>query len=124
MRTVRFSAEEARRNARVDRTRLGSTTEADISRHARQDDAGPLTEEEVGAMLEDGRAMATAPVDVAAIRAKSGLSQERFAAVFGISLSTLRNWEQGRRAPEGPARVLLQVIDHEPEAVRRALAAG
>jgi putative transcriptional regulator len=124
MPTVRFSAEEARRNARVDRTRLGSTTEADIARHAQQDDARPLTEDEVGAMLDDGRAMAMAPVDVAAIRAKSGLSQERFAEVFGISLSTLRNWEQGRRAPEGPARVLLRVIDHEPEAVRRALAAG
>lgn len=124
MPTVRFSAEDARRHARVDRAKLRGTTEEDIARHAREDGVGPIAEEEIGAMLEDGRASVTAPVDVAAIRAKSGLSQERFAEVFGISLPTLRNWEQGRRAPEGPARVLLQVIDREPEAVKRALTAS
>ena len=45
----------------------------------------------------------------------------QFAAWFGISPSTLRNWEQGRRVPEGPARVLLQVIERNPDAVSRAL---
>jgi putative transcriptional regulator len=59
--------------------------------------------------------------DVPAIRAKLGLTQDEFARRFGVSLGTLRNWEQGARAPEGPARVLLTVIDKEPEAVRRAL---
>ena len=43
-------------------------------------------------------------VDVAKMRAKLGLSQEDFAAAFGVSLGTVRNWEQGRRRPEGPGR--------------------
>lgn len=55
--------------------------------------------------------------DVKAIRAKYGLSQSEFASMIGISVGTLRNWEQGRRAPEGPARVLLQVAAKHPEAV-------
>ena len=45
------------------------------------------------------------------------VSQEQFAALLGISVRTLRNWEQGRRVPEGPARVLLQVAAKHPEAV-------
>jgi putative transcriptional regulator len=45
------------------------------------------------------------------------LSQLEFAALLGISRSTLQNWEQGRRTPEGPARVLLQVADRHPDAV-------
>jgi putative transcriptional regulator len=49
------------------------------------------------------------------------MSQGDFAARFGISPATLRNWEQGRRQPEGPARVLLAIIDREPQAVQRAL---
>ena len=59
--------------------------------------------------------------DIAAIRKRLGLSQARFALYFGISPATLRDWEQGRRHPEGPAKVLLRVIDKEPEAVLRAL---
>lgn len=60
-------------------------------------------------------------IDVRAARKKLGMSQDRFARSFGVSAATVRNWEQGRRRPEGPARVLLAVIDREPEAVRRAL---
>ena len=59
--------------------------------------------------------------DIAAIRKRLGLSQARVALYFGISPATLRDWEQGRRHPEGPAKVLLRVIDKEPEAVLRAL---
>ena len=62
------------------------------------------------------------PIDIAAARKKLGMSQDVFAFTFGISAGTLRGWEQGRRRPEGPARVLLRVIDKEPEAVKRALA--
>lgn len=62
-------------------------------------------------------------VDVRAIRAKLGLSQVEFAQAFGVSVAAIRNWEQQRRIPRGPARVLLHVIDREPEAVRRVLAA-
>jgi putative transcriptional regulator len=60
--------------------------------------------------------------DVPAIRKKLGFTQEQFAERFGVSVGTLRNWEQGSRSPEGPARVLLTVIDREPAAVKRALA--
>jgi putative transcriptional regulator len=61
-------------------------------------------------------------VDVRAVRTRLGLSQPKFAAMFRVSVATVRNWEQGRRRPEGPARVLLTVIEREPDAVRRALA--
>jgi putative transcriptional regulator len=60
-------------------------------------------------------------IDVARLREKLGLSQEDFADTFGMSVGTLRGWEQRRREPDGPARVLLTVIDKEPEAVLRAL---
>jgi putative transcriptional regulator len=60
-------------------------------------------------------------IDVRTLRNKLGLTQKQFAKLFGVSLATLRNWEQGRRRPEGPAMVLLNVIKREPEAVLRAL---
>ncbi len=63
-------------------------------------------------------------VDVRAIRRRLGLSQARFAARFGFTLDAVQNWEQGRRRPEGAARILLRVIEHEPQAVERALAAN
>jgi putative transcriptional regulator len=63
-----------------------------------------------------------ADVDVRAIRTGMKLSQAQFAAKFGLPTATVRDWEQNRRQPEGPARVLLTVIMKEPEAVSRALA--
>jgi len=56
-------------------------------------------------------------LDVKSIREGYHLSQDQFAALLGISVKTLRNWEQGWRTPEGPARVLLQVVARHPEAV-------
>lgn len=61
-------------------------------------------------------------VDVKSIREKLGISQAEFAMRFGFSLSSLRNWEQGRRFPDGPARTLLRVIESNPQAVEKALA--
>lgn len=55
--------------------------------------------------------------DVAAIRERLGLSQSRFALLFGISPRTLQGWEQGRRAPKGAERTLLRVADAHPEAL-------
>lgn len=55
--------------------------------------------------------------DVAAIRDEYGLSQTKFAALLGISVRTLQNWEQGRRHPRGPAKVLLRVAAKHPKAV-------
>jgi len=63
-----------------------------------------------------------AHLDVRAIRTKLKMSQNAFAARFGILPSTLRDWEQNRRHPDGAARILLMVIDKEPDAVTRALA--
>ena len=56
-------------------------------------------------------------IDVAALRARFHLSQAKFAALLGISVDTLQNWEQGRRQPDGPARVLLRVAAAHPEAL-------
>ena len=61
------------------------------------------------------------PIDVKAIRKKTGMSQQRFCATFGISLGTLRHWEQGLRTPRGAARVLLKVVEQNPRAVIRAI---
>ena len=51
------------------------------------------------------------------IRERLGLSQNKFAKLLGISVSTLQNWEQGRRKPDGPAKVLLNVAANYPEAI-------
>lgn len=63
-------------------------------------------------------------VDVRAIRARLGMTQAQFAARFGFPKGTVTDWEQKRRRPEASARVLLTVIDREPEAVLRALTAA
>ncbi|WP_404420539.1 helix-turn-helix domain-containing protein [Nibricoccus sp. IMCC34717] len=62
------------------------------------------------------------PNSVAAIRAKLKFSQAQFARAFGISVDTLQNWEQGRRQPTGPAKVLLRVAERHPEAVLESVA--
>jgi putative transcriptional regulator len=55
--------------------------------------------------------------NVRSLRESYGLSQPKFAALLGISVGTLRNWEQGRRKPEGSARVLLRIVAKHPDAV-------
>jgi putative transcriptional regulator len=72
---------------------------------------------------------AVAPVEPAAplpavrdLRRRARLTQLEFAAKLGVPVETIRNWEQGKRAPRGPARALLAVIAHSPEAVFAALA--
>jgi len=61
--------------------------------------------------------LVTSPSRVRELREEFGLTQRKFAEMMGISVATLRNWEQGRRSPEGSARVLLQVVARHPEAV-------
>lgn len=61
------------------------------------------------------------PLQVRQIREASGLSQPRFASLLDVSVATLRNWEQGRREPTGPARALLRAIHNDPQHVLRAL---
>jgi putative transcriptional regulator len=69
------------------------------------------------------RVHAPVDIDVKAIRAREGLSQDAFAAKYGFASSTLRQWEQGRRRPEASARLLLKVIERRPDAVQEALSA-
>jgi len=57
----------------------------------------------------------------AAARARTGLSQARFATVLGVSTRTLQEWEQGRRSPTGPARALLKAVANDPKHVLKAL---
>jgi putative transcriptional regulator len=59
--------------------------------------------------------------DVSKIRRRLKISQREFANAFGVTLATIRNWEQGRRIPEGPANVLLAVISKYPKVVFDAL---
>ncbi len=58
---------------------------------------------------------------VRAIREKTGLSQARFALLIGVSKRTLKNWEQGRRQPTGPAKALLRILDADPKHAVEAL---
>jgi putative transcriptional regulator len=62
--------------------------------------------------------------DVRALRETLGLSQSDFAALFGFNVRSLQDWEQGRRRPEIPIRAYLAVIQHDPQAVIRALRAA
>lgn len=55
--------------------------------------------------------------DIAGVRRKTGLSQVKFAQLLGVSVRTLQDWEQGRRAPSGAARTLLMVADKNPGAL-------
>jgi putative transcriptional regulator len=117
-------SEREAKATKIDWTNVDSTTEADIARHARQDRTQTPSDRAWRQMIEGGRVAVVPPatVDVRAIREKLKLSQSEFAARFGFTAAAVRQWEQGRRHPHGPARVLLTIIDREPNAVRRALA--
>lgn len=71
-----------------------------------------------------GRVTTFKPADVKALRGDLGQSQVEFALMIGVSVATLRNWEQGRRTPDGPALALLRVTARNPEAVVEALHCG
>ena len=115
MSNVKKSNEQIRAaEGRVNAAKLRAATERDIERWKREDGIDD-------AQLGPPRLVAPGP-DVRALRERLGLSQEAFAERFQLSLRTLQDWEQQRRVPEGPARVLLRVIEREPEAATRALA--
>ena len=71
--------------------------------------------------LKPARVTTFRPADVKAVRAKLKASQAEFALLIGVSVATLRNWEQGRRNPDGPALALLRVAARNPRAVVAAL---
>jgi putative transcriptional regulator len=100
--------------------------EGDIMRRLRLKADGRIVE------LRDGKEIPLAPAQPAAttaasqpavrdLRRRAQLTQLEFAAKLGVPVETIRNWEQGKRAPRGPARALLAVIAHSPETVFAAL---
>ena len=92
---------------RINQKLIDATTEIDIARHKKNDDA---------------MAMRDAGKYAARVRKKMGLSLE-FSRKIGVSLETIRNWEQGKRAPTGAARALLRILDRSPELALIALTA-
>ena len=81
------------------------------------------TEDEIAAQIadDDAAAMRDAAAYARRVRRKVGLSQVAFAKRIGVPVDTVRNWEQGKRLPRGPARALLRIIDRVPEAALQAL---
>jgi len=71
----------------------------------------------INGTMQPSRTFEFPETEVRALREQFGLSQDKFADLVGISVGTLRNWEQGRRKPEGSARVLLRVASRHPEAL-------
>lgn len=98
----------------ADWKRIAAMTSEEIERNALDDP------DSVVPIPEDAQLVPAMP-DVAALRNRMKLSQAQFAARFGFSVATVRNWEQGRVLADGPARILLAVIAEEPQAVIRAL---
>jgi len=85
---------------RIDTKRVDATTEDDIAHQMAEDEK---------AARRDAAAYARR------VRKRTGLTQVAFAARIGVPLDTVRNWEQGKRSPAGPARALLKVLDRAPE---------
>jgi DNA-binding transcriptional regulator YiaG len=100
-------------HARVDRSRLNSA-----AAFAPDEDTPILTAREIASFRP---AKPLKAIDARVVRKRLRMSQTAFAHVFGVSVRTVQEWEQRRRRPAGAARALLQVIDREPEAVRRAI---
>ncbi len=110
MKTARVTIDPQQRGSlpkgRIDKARVDATTEADIARHAADDEA---------------QAMQDAARFARRVRKRLGFSQAEFAERIDVSLDTIRNWEQGKRSPTGAAKALLKVLEKAPEAALAAL---
>lgn len=110
MKTIRMKIDPADTTSmklgRIDRARVDITTEQDI--------AAQLTIDEMEAMQDAAKF-------VRRVRKRLGLSQVEFSERIGVSLDTIRNWEQGKRCPAGAAKALLKILDKAPEAALAAL---
>jgi putative transcriptional regulator len=96
---------------KTDWAKVDATTDEDIARQVAEDpDTAPI--------LSDAEHVAS---QVRMVRLRLDLTQAAFARRFHVPLGTIRDWEQGRRTPDAPARALLKIIDREPEAAARAL---
>jgi putative transcriptional regulator len=118
---VKMTPERRRKALRsVDWKRINAMTDEEIERNALADPDSIVT---LPANPSDVQFVPAMP-DVAAMRRRMKLSQAQFAVRFGFSVATVRNWEQGRVLADGPARILLAVIEREPQVVIRALRPG
>lgn len=115
----RFSLEDALQVEPDDRARMDATDDADIRRQIADD---PEIAPDLGDADPAGFAVRRAYPDLKALRARLGLSQTAFARAYGLSVWTLRQWEQGTAEPDGPARAYLKVIGQDPDGTRRAFA--
>ncbi len=99
---------------RTDWARIDAMTEEEIEANALSDpDNPPMTDEELSRMRR--------VPNTRQIRTRLNLTQEAFAERFFLPLGTIRDWEQGKKMPDSAARVLLRVIERNPEAVDRAM---
>ena len=105
------------RGGRLLRTRADRSRLDDPAAFQPDEDIPVLTTRE----LKGFRRATPKAIDPGGVRKRLKMSQGAFAHVFGVSVRTVQEWEQHRRKPAGAARALLQVIDREPEAVRRAI---
>lgn len=111
-----ISIEDAPTLTAEERARLKAATPAEVGRYIAEDGDVDLGDVDPARL----RPRAAYP-DPRLLRTRLNMTQEQFASAFGVNLWTLREWEQRKAEPEGPARTLLRVIDREPDAVRRAL---
>jgi putative transcriptional regulator len=112
MATTRMTLDEIKaRGVELDAARLAETTEAEIRQQMVEDGQDPQTAPPAGRL---GALPGT-------LRRRLGMTQAQFAQAIGVPVATLRNWEQGRVAPDPAARALLRILDREPEAALRAL---
>lgn len=102
---------------RTDWDRLRASSDAEIEAAASTDPDNPLLD-------QGGLESASLGRQVRLLRERLGLSQPAFAERFMIPVASVRDWEQGRRAPDAATKAYLMVIDREPEAVLRALSAA
>jgi len=98
---------------------MAATTEDNIQRQIAED---PDTAPDLGGEDPAGFVVRRSYPDLKQLRQRLGMSQTEFADAYGLSVWTLRQWEQGVAAPDGAARSYLKVIDQAPEGTRRALA--
>jgi putative transcriptional regulator len=114
MRIVRSSNQGVKRKrGRINWEKVRATTDADIQRQIKEDGSDEAKFESGGIVVP--------PAYVRRVRERLGFTQAEFARRFGLRERTIQEWEQGRAQPEGPARVLLRIIEREPKAVERAL---
>ena len=113
--TYRPDRKRPRRLTKTEAAQLDSKTDEELTAAAKNDpDNLPLDDRTLARLRR--------PLDVKAIRKGLKLTQQQFAQEFGLELRTVQDWEQRRVLPTGAARTLLRIIEHDPEAVRRALA--